>query len=107
MDDDAADGDVQYSIRATTVSTDADYDGKEIPYFYVTNRDNESAVISGTVWNDYNGDGQVGFGEMPLAGRTVFLDDGDGVFNPQTDRAVQTNADGEYRFEWLSPAITR
>lgn len=104
VDDGAADGDVTYTLRATVTSDDPGFAGTTIPYVSVLNKDNETVVISGTVFNDYNGDGTLGFGEAPLAGRTVFIDaNGNGVYDPDSDPAKQTSSRGKYAFERLSP----
>ncbi|MFN9048914.1 MAG: SdrD B-like domain-containing protein [Planctomyces sp.] len=55
-------------------------------------------TISGTVWNDSNGDGVRGTGETALAGRPVFIDlNRDGV-QAATEPARTTDANGNYVF---------
>ncbi|MFM8726047.1 MAG: SdrD B-like domain-containing protein, partial [Planctomycetaceae bacterium] len=54
--------------------------------------------ISGTIWNDINGDGIFGAGESPLAGWTVYVDlNADGILTAGEPSAV-TPAAGTYSF---------
>ncbi len=69
-------------------------------------------TIGSFVWHDLNGDGFVDLGEPGLEGVTVqlWLDDGDGTFEPFTGddnllRSVTTDQVGEYEFLGL-PAST-
>ena len=56
-----------------------------------------SSVISGALWSDVDADGVRDAGELPLAGRTVFVDtDADGVLDSDEPR-VSTGSDGTYR----------
>ena len=56
-----------------------------------------SNTVSGTVFNDRNGNGRRDKGEAGLGGRTVFLDlDGDGALD-EDELAAVTAADGSYR----------
>src|SRR5207249_8828635 len=56
--------------------------------------------VSGTVFNDQNGDGNPA-GDLPLAGRTVYLDlNGDGR-RQDTEPSVVTDASGAYAFAGL------
>ena len=104
VDDDLADGDAEYTLRVTVVTDDPAYAGVSLPAMSVVNKDNETGRISGVVWNDFNGDGEVGFGESLFAGRTVFLDvNGNGEFDAETDPSDTTDSLGEYVFEKLSP----
>ena len=53
-------------------------------------------TVSGTVYNDYNDNGQLDAGEPGLAGWTVYLDtNGNKSFDPGEPSAV-TNANGQY-----------
>ncbi|MFM8725894.1 MAG: SdrD B-like domain-containing protein, partial [Planctomycetaceae bacterium] len=55
-------------------------------------------TISGTVWNDSNGDGVRSAGETPLAGRPVYIDlNRDGV-QAATEPVRTTDASGAYTF---------
>ena len=54
--------------------------------------------ISGTIWNDINGDGIFGAGESPLAGWTVYVDlNADGILTAGEPSAVTAGA-GTYSF---------
>lgn len=60
--------------------------------------------ISGTIWLDTDADGRISKGDTPAAGYTVdlYADDGDVVFDPALDLAVDsrvTGEDGQYRFD--------
>jgi hypothetical protein len=56
------------------------------------------AHISGTVFNDVNGNGVQELGELGLSGQTLFLDlDGSGVFKPSDPTAV-TDSNGNFLF---------
>src|SRR5439155_26539073 len=58
-------------------------------------------LISGSVFNDKNGDGVKDTGENGLAGWHVFIDiDGDGVFDTD-EPSVLTDSVGKYRFSSL------
>jgi len=53
-------------------------------------------AVSGTVYNDFNDDGQFDAGDLGLAGWTVYLDtNGNGKLDPGEPSAV-TNANGQY-----------
>ncbi len=55
------------------------------------------ALISGTVFNDLNGNGIQDSGEAGLAYWRVFADvNGDGTFSNKTDRGVMTDASGNF-----------
>ncbi len=63
------------------------------------------AEIRGTVWNDFNGDGDRDTDEPALAGWTIFLDaDNDGVLAPN-ERSTVSGADGRYQFDGLVPGL--
>ncbi|MBC7987944.1 MAG: hypothetical protein H7X93_14925 [Sphingomonadaceae bacterium] len=65
------------------------------------------AAISGSVWNDADGDGTHDAGEAGLAGRTVILDDdGDGMLDAGETFAV-TGGDGGYAFAGVAPGEHR
>ncbi|MDH7598101.1 MAG: Ig-like domain-containing protein [Sedimentisphaerales bacterium] len=53
-----------------------------------------SAQITGTVWNDLDGDGLKGIGEPGIPGLTVYLDNG---------QTTTTDASGAYQFTDLQP----
>jgi parallel beta-helix repeat protein len=58
--------------------------------------------LSGTVFVDFNNDGQIDFGEQGIAGVTVTLTGTDYV-GQAVSRSVQTDADGAYLFLNLRP----
>jgi hypothetical protein len=59
--------------------------------------------ISGTKFNDFDGDGNRDPGEPGISGFTIFLDDnGDGQLDPGETRVV-TGSDGNYVFNALGP----
>lgn len=60
------------------------------------------ASLSGTVYKDFNNDGQVDFGEGPIAGVAVRLT-GTDEFGHAIDRTLATDADGTYLFLNLRP----
>ncbi len=60
--------------------------------------------ISGTLFSDLDADGSIDLGDDGISGVdvTLWLDNGDGLFDPGTDTAVATATsigDGTYRFE--------
>jgi hypothetical protein len=55
------------------------------------------ASLSGLVWEDFNNDGQVDFGEKGISGVTVILTGVDDQGNP-VNRSLTTDADGTYIF---------
>ena len=64
----------------------------------------QPAAIRGTLFDDSDGDGQVGSSETRLSGRTVFLDlNGDYEANPN-EPTIQTDVAGQYEFSGLRPA---
>jgi hypothetical protein len=58
--------------------------------------------LSGIVWEDFNNDGQVDFGEKGIAGVTITLTGTDDLGNPVT-LTQTTDADGTYVFLGLRP----
>jgi hypothetical protein len=58
--------------------------------------------LSGVVWEDFNDDGQVDFGEKGISGVTVTLTGNDFLGNP-VSLAQQTDGDGAYVFLNLQP----
>jgi hypothetical protein len=58
--------------------------------------------LSGMVFEDFNNDGQVDFGEQGIAGVTVTLAGADDLGRP-VNRSQQTGADGSYLFGNLLP----
>ena len=61
------------------------------------------ATITGLSWKDANGNGIQDFGEDPIEGIVVILEDCDGNFIDLT----MTNADGEYTFVDVLPGMVR
>jgi hypothetical protein len=62
--------------------------------------------LSGLVWEDFNDDGQVDFGENGIRGVTVLLTGTDDLGNP-VSLAQTTTADGAYVFLGLRPGTYR
>jgi streptogramin lyase len=60
------------------------------------------ASLSGVVWEDFNDDGQVDFGEKGLSGVTVTLTGTDFLGNA-VNQSQQTDGDGAYAFPNLLP----
>src|SRR5262249_37605050 len=66
------------------------------------------ASITGTVFNDVNGNGVFDSNEHSLKGRTIFVDRGlDGLFNPNIDPSVVSDAHGHYRIFGVAPGSNR
>ncbi|WP_342361882.1 CARDB domain-containing protein [Terrarubrum flagellatum] len=62
-----------------------------------------AGVISGSVFDDLDGDGSLSFGEQGASGWTVFIDaDGDGVLDGGEISTV-TASDGSYSFSDVAP----
>jgi hypothetical protein len=59
--------------------------------------------LSGIVFEDFNNDGQVDFGERAIAGVTVTLTGTDDLGNAVGPLPQQTDTDGNYRFDKLRP----
>jgi hypothetical protein len=59
--------------------------------------------LSGLVFEDFNNDGQVDFGEGGIAGVTITLSGTDDLGNPVNPQPQQTDAEGNYRFGNLRP----
>jgi hypothetical protein len=69
--------------------------------------DTQKALISGTAFNDLNGNARRDAGEPALASRRVFLDaDKDGIFD-STERSMLTDAAGNYAFKDLTAGTYR
>jgi uncharacterized repeat protein (TIGR01451 family) len=69
------------------------------------------ATIGDRIWSDADSDGVQDAGEMGISGVTVsiYLDNGDGVFNPATDTLVASTTsgvDGRYLFTGLTATGT-
>jgi subtilisin-like proprotein convertase family protein len=62
--------------------------------------------ISGTKWNDLNGDGVKNGNESGLAGRTIYLDENENGQLDETEISTITDEDGNYLFEGLKPTKT-
>jgi streptogramin lyase len=60
------------------------------------------ASLSGMVFEDFNDDGQVDFGERAIAGVTINLTGTDDLGN-SVNQSQPTEADGSYRFDNLRP----
>lgn len=65
-------------------------------------------TITGVVWQDLNADGVIDSGEPRLSNvtLTLYLDNGDGIFNPAEDTLLETQStavDGSYSFDTLPP----
>jgi hypothetical protein len=63
--------------------------------------------ISGTVFNDFNADGQQDISEPGLAGWTVFLDDNMNDRLDAGETSVTTEVDGNYTFTGAGDAVRR
>jgi protocatechuate 3,4-dioxygenase beta subunit len=60
--------------------------------------------VSGTVYNDINGDGSFNGGDQALSGWTVFLDtNNNGIFDAGADPTAVSGSNGNYSFTNLSP----
>jgi hypothetical protein len=59
--------------------------------------------LSGIVWEDFNNDGQVDFGEKGIPGVSIALTGTDDLGNPVTLPPQTTDADGAYVFLGLRP----
>jgi hypothetical protein len=69
--------------------------------------DTQKALISGTVYNDLDGDGVKDVGEAGVANTRVFVDaDKDGVFD-STEKSTLTDSAGNYSFKTLSAGSYR
>jgi subtilisin-like proprotein convertase family protein len=62
--------------------------------------------ISGTKWNDLNGDGVKNDNEPGLAGRTIYLDENENGQLDETETSTITDEDGNYLFEGLKSTKT-
>ncbi|WP_200914756.1 hypothetical protein, partial [Bradyrhizobium viridifuturi] len=61
--------------------------------------------ISGTKYTDITGNG-ITADDTPLAGVTIFIDkNGNGVYDPGTDQATTTAADGTWSFSGLDYTV--
>jgi len=94
-------GDGSYSV---TLATNDNVTGKDFGIQF-------PGLISGTVFNDNNGDGQFNGGDAGIAGRTVYLDGSnqkpaDGLFEAG-EISTTTGADGGYSFGSLPPGTYR
>lgn len=81
--------------------------------------ENNTATITGTLFQDLNGNGVLDPGEPGVAGETVFLDlgstgvDNPGIYNPATggfdkgDPSLATNYLGQFTFGDLTPGVYR
>jgi hypothetical protein len=58
--------------------------------------------LSGVVWEDFNNDGQVDFGERGIGGVTITLTGTDDLGNP-VSQSLLTDSDGAYVFPGLRP----
>jgi hypothetical protein len=62
-----------------------------------------NASLSGIVWEDFNDDGQVDFGENGISGVTIALTGTDDLGRPVSPPPQQTDSDGAYLFLNLRP----
>ncbi len=58
-------------------------------------------TLSGTLWNDFNGDGVRAVSDVALTGWTVFLDGNHNGLADETEPTRTTDADGRYSFVGL------
>ena len=78
-----------YTVTVGTAETKADYD---------FGRAGSVSFLQGSVFEDANGDGLRGSGELGLPGWTIYLDaDDDGVLDPGEQRTEVSNDFGEWR----------
>jgi hypothetical protein len=67
----------------------------------------QRALVTGTVFNDVNGNGRLDLFERGLSGWTVFADnDNDGVRDPRTEPGATTDASGDYALDLPAGART-
>jgi hypothetical protein len=67
-----------------------------------SNASTGTASISGTIFNDANGNGVMDSRELPMVGVTVFIDvNGTGVYNASNDVSTTTDGNGNYSFSSL------
>ncbi len=107
VNDAITDGDISYSITTLNASsTDLNYNGLNPSDVSVTNTDNDLYSISGTVFEDVDGDGLVSDDGVGLANAIVSLyrDDGDGTLDAGDSivNSILANASGQYTFGALS-----
>jgi len=61
--------------------------------------------ISGSKWNDFNGNGQRDAGEPGIAGWTVYLDDNENGQLDSGETSTTTDVNGNYTFTNLTPGV--
>jgi len=100
-DDDAAAGHQrEVTVSGGTSVVDADF-GYQVTV--------DPRTASGTLWEDENGDGLIDVGEPRFENVTLvlYLDDGDDIFEPDSDDTLVTttssDANGDYTFTGLPP----
>ncbi|HKB02491.1 MAG TPA: SdrD B-like domain-containing protein [Gemmataceae bacterium] len=84
---------------AITLTTGGAADGKDFGL------ESLPGELSGTIWNDADGDGVRDTGEKPLAGWTVYLDQNANGALDATERTTTSNSLGGYVFGGLAPGI--
>jgi parallel beta-helix repeat protein len=109
VDDLLVDGDVSYQIGFGVTTTDPGYAAFTPSSITVVNLDNETLTISGTVYEDVNGDGGVGDASTQRAAGVLvrlYRDTGNGIADA-TDAfvaSINTDALGNYAFSNLGDA---
>ena len=101
------DGNISYTITTlNATSSDSNYNGINPADVSVTNTDDDLYSISGTIFEDVDGDGLVSDDGVGLANAIVSLyrDDGDGTLDAGDTIAnsILANASGQYTFGALS-----
>lgn len=107
VNDSLSDGDITYTISTlSATSSDPNYNGINPSDVSVTNVDNDLYSISGTIYEDVDGDGLVSDDGVGLANAIVSLyrDDGDGVLDAGDSivSSIVANGSGQYSFTGLS-----
>ena len=60
------------------------------------------SIISGRIWRDINGDGELQQNEPFLRGCVYWDKDGNGEHNQSSEPKIDTNENGLFSFEWIS-----
>jgi len=101
VDDTVAEGDHTGTISYTVASSDATYNGIGVSGVTASITDNETASISGYVWNDPNANGWDA-GETKLSGWTVYLDGNGNRTLDSGEQSTVSASDGYYAFANLT-----
>ena len=103
------DGYINYAaVLAAATSLDTAYSGINPPDLTVTNIDNDAPIysISGTIYEDVDGDGQVSDDGVGLANAivSIYLDNGDGTIGAGDTivNSLMANSSGQYTFSGLA-----